>query len=246
MLKTLHRYDFKNIVRVPGINTKTIEKVDEYKNIIDEDAYDKLVENNRLKQRTNHYELTNGSIGCYLSHMNIYEHIVKNNIDYALIFEDDCSIASDPTYFWEKMESLKIPDNADIFLLNAVLLEEGLKDEISKILFFFCLHSYVITKEGAKKVLDNLLPITMQIDSILSRLAYENKITIYALIKNDLKIKQDNQGFTNIQTLGCDNCNIATEIYKYIDDIKPDKNNGKYYVVIIIIIIIIIGFIYYK
>jgi hypothetical protein len=86
----------------------------------------------------------------------------------------------------------------------------------------------------------------MQIDSILSRLAYENKITIYALIKNDLKIKQDNQGFTNIQTLGCDNCNIATEIYKYIDDIKPDKNNGKYYVVIIIIIIIIIGFIYYK
>ena len=124
MLKTLHRFDFKNIVRVPGVNTKTIEKVDEYKNIINNDAYNKLVENNKSKQRTNHYELTNGSIGCYLSHMNIYEHVVKNNIDYAIIFEDDCSIACDPVYFWEKMESLKIPDNTDIFLINGVKKQE--------------------------------------------------------------------------------------------------------------------------
>jgi hypothetical protein len=86
MLGTLNKYKFKNIVRVPGINTKTIERVDEYKNIIDKKAYDKLIENNKTKQRTNHYELTNGSIGCYLSHMNIYEHIVKNNIDLFRVY----------------------------------------------------------------------------------------------------------------------------------------------------------------
>jgi glycosyl transferase family 25 len=244
ILSTLNKYNFKNIVRVPGINTKTIEKVNEYISIIDKDAYDKLIQNNKMKQRSNHYELTNGSIGCYLSHINIYEHIVKNNIDYAIIFEDDCAINSDPKFFWEKIKSLKIPEDADIFLLNAVLLEEGLTDEISKVLFFLCLHSYIITNSGAKKILQNILPITMQIDSALSRLAYENKIMIYGLTKNELKIKQNDQGFTNIQTLGCNNCDIATEIYKYIDEINP-KNYVKYYI-IIVIIIIIGGIIYYK
>lgn len=244
ILGTLNKYKFKNIVRVPGINTKTSERVDEYKNIIDKNAYDKLIENNKTKQRTNHYELTNGSIGCYLSHMNIYEHIVKNNIDYAIIFEDDCAIDCDPVFFWEKLKSLNLPEDVDIFLLNAVLLEEGLNDEISKVLFFLCLHSYIITKNGANKILQNILPITMQIDSALSRMAYENKITIYGLTKNKLKIKQNDQGHTNIQTLGCNKCDIATEIYKYIDDLNP-KSYRNYYIVIIIIIIII-GIIYYK
>ena len=240
MLKLLHTYNFKNITRVPAVNTKTIEKVNEYKNIIDANSYDNLIQNNKLKERTNHYELTNGAIGCYLSHINIYEHIVKNNIDCAIIFEDDCTFDSGPVFFWEKLKSFKIPENTDIFLLNGIFLEEGLKDEISKILFFFCTHSYIITNEGAKKCLQYILPIKMQIDSALSRMSYENKITIYGLINNVLEIKQDSQLSTNIQTLGCEKCNIATEIYKYIDNLNPNTNNIDYNVVMIVVVVLIV------
>ena len=87
-----------------------------------------------------------------------------------------------------------------MLLLNAILLEEGLNNEIPKIYFFLCLHAYIITYDGAKKLLDNVLPIYMQIYSKISRLAYENKFNIYALTKNNLKIQQGRMG-TNIQNL---------------------------------------------
>ena len=42
--------------------------------------------------RTKHYQLTKGAIGCYLSHVKIWENILKNNYEYALIFEDDAKV----------------------------------------------------------------------------------------------------------------------------------------------------------
>ena len=35
-------------------------------------------------------KINTGEIGCFISHIRCYEYMVKNNIDYMLIFEDDC------------------------------------------------------------------------------------------------------------------------------------------------------------
>ena len=116
IIKLTKKYDFKNVTRISAVNTRTIEKVNEYIDSIDKNAYDLLVNNNKNGTRKNHYELTNGSIGCYLSHKKIYEEIVKNKIPYALILEDDCTIESSPEYFWNKISNFKIPNDTDIFL----------------------------------------------------------------------------------------------------------------------------------
>ena len=244
IISIINKYGFTNSKRISAVNTRTIEKVNDYLSIIDDKAYNVLLERNKTGSRLNHYELTNGSIGCYLSHLKIYDEIVKNNIEYAIILEDDCVINSDPEYFWKEINNLKIPENTDMFLFNAILLEEGLTDYISKIFFFLCLHAYIITYDGAKKLLDNLLPIEMQIDSKMSRLAYENKFNIYGLTKNKLQIQQGKMG-TNIQNLNCKKCNIATEIYSFIENINSNiKSNVNYKYISIILLILLLSLYY--
>jgi GR25 family glycosyltransferase involved in LPS biosynthesis len=245
IVSIINKYEFSNTKRVSAFNTRTIEKVNDYLNIIDKYAYDTLIQRNKSGIRLNHYELTNGSIGCYLSHSKIYDEIVKNNLEYAIILEDDCVINSDPVYFWNKISKLEIPCDADMLLLNAILLEDNLIGDIPKVHFFLCLHAYIITYAGAKKLLDNIFPIQMQIDSKISRLSYDNKFNIYALTNNDLKIQQGKMG-TNIQNLNCPDCNIATEIYSFIENNNSNDVNYKYLVLILLIFILFVYIFIYR
>jgi glycosyl transferase family 25 len=56
---------------------------------------------NEIRDRSNYFKnqrkrnLSRGEIGCALSHLKIYKHIIDNDIEYALIFEDDIDILSE-------------------------------------------------------------------------------------------------------------------------------------------------------
>lgn len=39
--------------------------------------------------------LSDGAIGCFISHVNIWKHIIDNNLEYALIMEDDTIFCDD-------------------------------------------------------------------------------------------------------------------------------------------------------
>jgi glycosyl transferase family 25 len=39
--------------------------------------------------------LSDGAIGCFISHVNIWKHIIDNNLEYALIMEDDTIFCND-------------------------------------------------------------------------------------------------------------------------------------------------------
>jgi hypothetical protein len=43
--------------------------------------------------RTKHYQLTRGSVGCYMSHLQLYQHILREtDAQFAFVFEDDAEI----------------------------------------------------------------------------------------------------------------------------------------------------------
>jgi len=202
IIDIIKKFNFTNTTRIPAVNTKTFDKVLEYKNLILEDSLNKLKINNEKKSRTGHSELTNGAIGCYLSHLNIYKKMVENNIPYALIFEDDLAIDCDKDYFWDFINKLNIPADTDIFLLSALYDQRNKKDGINKIKSFMCTHSYIISLKGVKTILENIYPITVQIDAFLSKLATDEKINIYVLKNKSLKIGQNNRSFgSDIQNL---------------------------------------------
>ena len=212
MKSIIKKYGFSNYERVPAILTKSDEQVNLYKDQISEKAYQTLMENNKNRSRTRHSQLTNGAIGCFLSHMKIYKDIVDKNIPYAIIFEDDVGFELDNKKFWDCLSNIDFPKDTDIVLLNCIPHESKCvgNEKLKKIHFFFGTWFYLITNQGAKKALKNLLPMNEQIDFKLSILSYFGKLNIYHYFWDDFNIKY-NLG-TDIQLLDCEDCDIQTEI----------------------------------
>ena len=123
-----------------------------------------------------------GEIGVALSHYYIWKKLSQDpNLNTILILEDDAiNIHSQFTNIVnEKMKLL--PDDWDIFLLGFWLHrgdinQKPYNNEIYKVKEFVLLHSYIINKKGANKLL-KYLPIDMPVDSWISK--HSNKINIY-------------------------------------------------------------------
>ena len=140
-----------------------------------------------------------GEIGCFLSHIEIWQNIVKNNIKYSLVLEDDALFTTNN--FFKKIEEIicLIPENADFISLfhNTKLLEKYIikMKEYNKNLLKTTENltgtvGYIITFKGAKNFLKNLLPIKMPVDNAIMKYclqketAYLSKIPLVKLCDN--------------------------------------------------------------
>lgn len=95
-----------------------------------------------------------GKQGCFLSHVDVWKYIVKNNIAFATIFEDDISFhvmwkSLAPKYFEAT------PKDYDLLYLGSQI-DFMVKSHILRTPVF-CTHAYVITFEGAQACLNALL-----------------------------------------------------------------------------------------
>ena len=137
--------------------------------------------------RTKHYQLTKGAIGCYLSHVKIWENVLKNNHDVALIFEDDAQV---PPELMKKMheEMQYIPNDWDIVLFGYLCTKCLDYEKYKEVERFMLTHCYIIKKTAIIKIMNSntLFPITQQIDSLMSELS--SIVNIYT-VKNKL-VKQ--------------------------------------------------------
>lgn len=128
--------------------------------------------------RTKHYQLTKGAIGCYLSHVKIWENILKHNSEISLIFEDDAQIPNNLNKrIHEEMEN--IPTDWDIVLFGFICKKCMKYDNYNEVERFMLTHCYMIKKESIVKIMNTrtLFPITQQIDSLMSELS--SLINIY-------------------------------------------------------------------
>lgn len=150
---------------------------------------------NELKQldnsgfRTKHYQLTKGAIGCYLSHVKLWENILKTNTEYALIFEDDAKIPS-RIYKIIKTEIRNVPKDWDIILLGYMCTECIEFRKYYSVNRFMLTHCYLIKRTAIIKIMETntLFPISQQIDSHMSELS--SILNIYALNDPLNKVKQ--------------------------------------------------------
>ena len=206
MINLVKKFKFKNVTRIEAIDTR--KNIENFKNSLTPYAYKTLLNNTKRGQRNYHRELTNGGIGCYLSHTNIYKKIVEDNIPYAVVLEDDVQFL-DPEYiFWKKINLFNIPNDTDIFIFEAIIFDYKRISNIGKVNFFWQTSFYLITNIGAKKILNYISPIEFQIDAKLSMLSYANKINVYG--QNNCKFVRLNFP-SNIQSLNTKS-NMITEI----------------------------------
>jgi GR25 family glycosyltransferase involved in LPS biosynthesis len=126
--------------------------------------------------KSNIIEMSDGEKGVLMSHYNLWTKIAKEKEPHIILEDDAIGVNSNTqTVLKEIFETL--PKDYDIYLLGFIDLEPiNITNLHSKVKSFVLLHSYVITPNGAKKLLEQL-PINMPIDTWLSSIS--DKINIY-------------------------------------------------------------------
>lgn len=134
-----------------------------------------------------------GMIGCSMSHITLWKHIVANNLDNVLILEDDAYPADD-SFTKDLNKALQnIPSDYDViylgytFLQDKDLIIDGKKSEYYTIVKSERgTHAYMLSNKGAKKLLESkdFQKISYHIDCSLSYYIYDNPdLKAYALTK---------------------------------------------------------------
>lgn len=162
------------VMEEAGLNYQFFDAVDGRDfDVINHPLYDAA---KRLRYFGKH--LKGGEIGCTLSHKNIYQHMVDNNIGRALIFEDDVILRPDFTRVLEKILASTIDYDAVRFL-GSPKLERLKMRNVYKIDGIYNLvrhsgmpggaHATLMTKGGAEKILKCLTRTPYPIDALLGR-----------------------------------------------------------------------------
>ena len=132
-------------------------------------------------QRTQHHELSIGAVGCYMSHVRIWATAAALDRPYTLIFEDD----TEPTITSAQVDSVLagLPRDWDIVFLGIFgdSRDSASALSIRRVTRFYGMHAYIINARCVPSLLKRALPMDMQIDSWLSKLAVEGSVNLYTI-----------------------------------------------------------------
>ena len=152
---------------------------------------DELKKNGTLKMdynsfkysKNNNKDTLKGSIGCALSHINLWEKLINIKKDHFIILEDDCKI---PKNFLIRINRYleDVPNNWDIIFLGgsriyAKKISNNVLGPVYINSWMNCgLFSYIIKRSSIKKLLNYSLPINTYIDMQINK-EYGNGIKAY-------------------------------------------------------------------
>lgn len=185
----------KSFIRFSAVDGASLD----LRSMVSKRAFNEIISAERTGFRLRHYQLSRGAVGCYASHVRLWESILKTDKEVALVFEDDAQIYPTLNSY---LTTTAFPEDFDILLLGFVCFKCR-RDEgagFHRVKRFFGLHGYLISTKGIRKILANprMATIHKQIDSVLSDMASAGEITVYATPRK--YVEQNNESFeTQIQ-----------------------------------------------
>jgi len=131
-----------------------------------------------------------GAVGCALSHITLLSHMINNNIEEVLIFEDDAVLFD--TFETDFMEfRKKLPDDAEfVQLLHHDLMNKQrpkankVNDAVIKSYSPYGTVGLFITLKGASKLLPTLKPIWYPIDEMFRAAISKGVVVSYMPVKD--------------------------------------------------------------
>lgn len=150
--------------------------------------------------------LTNGEIGCSLSHINIYKKIISDGLDYALILEDDAVLSWPLVDFISSFE--KERQKEGIYLLTG---DVSYVENKCRMLSSFRLYpvkdatrttGYIITNYAARAMVDFLLPVKFEADmyTVFKTLT---GVSIYVTIPHIISTNDKDKANSSLESERC-------------------------------------------
>lgn len=122
-----------------------------------------------------------GEVGCYLSHFEIWSHMIKNNVQKAIIFEDDSLI--EPHTFIQHVNDImnNLPDSKYYISLYHspqriyIKRTKNVNPFLKKINFdLWGTVSYIVNLDMAKDFIEKLIPLKYPVDQAIAGYCVEN------------------------------------------------------------------------
>ena len=194
------------------------------------------------KHRCDHKQIDRtGAIGATLSHYNVWKKIIDNNIQTAIIMEDDMHLMSN---FYESLQKEIEKYNKEFDILNLGYLKKFFS-EIDNSKFYFGAGCYIVTKQACEILCKHVFPIDTHVDAYFFLL---NQFGYIKMIMSDKDIIFHGGNFdTNIShgVLKCtDNNSNNTNLQNSVNILNKDnitfENNQFNFILCILLLIIII------
>jgi GR25 family glycosyltransferase involved in LPS biosynthesis len=130
-----------------------------------------------------HYlHMTRPAVGCFLSHLALWNRFLASDAPFALIMEDDAVPAK--VFSPERAASVMraFPPDADIVLLGGTIMD-GLAAPspypgLMRTYYYNGTYAYLLTRKGCRALLPHLLPIKTHIDNQISLALVEHHQTL--------------------------------------------------------------------
>ena len=152
---------------VNGIKTKSVEEIKKFEDKIDHVYLNKAIEmlKNPSVKRPDITYFNIGAIGCYFGHLDIYDRCIKENLKYALIFEDNVIIKSNKLFNEINKYIEKKGDDFEACFFHCWNKTIVSKNKIDyKIKWIQSTKCYLINVNNIKKYINYFIPMNNHID----------------------------------------------------------------------------------
>ena len=150
-------------------------------------------------QRPFHHSHNAGSVGCYISHLRALRRFLESGEEYGVVMEDDVSLLKENAPYLQTLSDMVrgFPVGWDAVMLGYTLFTGRTRDTTIKdvrripspsllgerrlvIKSPFCMaNHYIVSKEGATRILSFAIPIDVQYDWFLSREMLADRLDIW-------------------------------------------------------------------
>jgi glycosyl transferase family 25 len=118
-------------------------------------------------------ELTRGQLGCFISHRLAWEYTITNHLTHAFIIEDDCNLFPHPEitdYLKRTIDSIDFDWDVLYIGRNPALCKtkRRLRPHVVEVGKTWGLFAYIVTLQGAEKLLKGAQVITTAADIYVS------------------------------------------------------------------------------
>lgn len=150
-----------------------------------------------------------GSVGCYLSHMAIWQGFLHSSDDVLLVMEDDAVL---PPHMWDVLTGSRTappPEDVDMVTLSSVTNDAHPHHQPwTTPVHFLNTHAYFLTRRGAATLVAHALPIQQSVDHFILRLAQLGYLRVLA--HHGVVATQYDSGVSDVATKECALCGMTT------------------------------------
>jgi hypothetical protein len=178
----LRQYGFENVNHFPAVDGRKMDLLELRRDgIISARTFNDLLS----KQRCDSAALASVSgVGCSLSHLALLQKCVDDDLEYIVVVEDDAVMKRDLTNEIAATigEMMATPNTVVLGNTGAIRKVRG------KPTFFYGAHFYIASNGACKQLIEDFLPIDIQIDHYLAHMDTIGKINVEQVPLADQKL----------------------------------------------------------